>query len=170
MLMKIIGAILVVIAGGTVGFQICASHRRQERQLRMLIVALDFMECELQYKMTPLPDLCRQAAGECTGALQAVFLKLTAELEDQVSPDVGRCMASAVHSAKDLSQPVESALLELGQQMGRFDIEGQLKSLESVRSICRRQISALCENKDVRLRSYQTLGLCAGAAVAILLV
>lgn len=170
MLLKIIGALLVVFAGGGVGFQICATHRRQERELRKLISVLDFMECELQYRMTPLPDLCRQAAGECSGSLRAVFLKLTTELEDQISPDVGHCMTAAVHSVKDLTQCTVAALLQLGHLMGRFDIDGQLKGLDAVRNACRKDLDALCDNKDMRLRSYQTIGLCAGAAVAILLV
>lgn len=170
MLIKIIGAILVVIAGGGVGFQICASYRKKERELRKLIGVLDYMECELQYRMTPLPDLCRQAAGECSGVLRAVFLKLTTELEDQISPDVGRCMTAAVHSVKEISDSTANALLQLGNLMGRFDIDGQLKGLDAVRSACRKELETLCDNKEVRLRSYQTLGLCAGAAVAILLV
>jgi len=49
-------------------------------------------------------------------------------------------------------------------------MEGQLKGLESVRQECRRQVETLSYNRDARLRSYQTLGLCAGAALAILFV
>ena len=55
-------------------------------------------------------------------------------------------------------------------QIGRFDLEGQLQGLESVRVYCRDQLDNLAKDRDVRLRSYQTLGLCAGAALAILFV
>ena len=42
--------------------------------------------------------------------------------------------------------------------------------VETVRGECRRELEQMNVNKDVRLRSYQTLGFCAGAAVAILLI
>ena len=58
----------------------------------------------------------------------------------------------------------------MGSSLGRFDLEGQLQGLESVRIYCREQLDELSKDRDVRLRSYQTLGLCAGAALAILFV
>ena len=47
---------------------------------------------------------------------------------------------------------------------------GQLKGIAATRSACRREVDALLENRDLRLRSYKTLGLCAGAALAVLLI
>ena len=61
-------------------------------------------------------------------------------------------------------------LILLGESLGRFDINGQLKGLESVRSSCRTALDSMTENREVRLRNYQTLGLCAGAALAIILI
>ena len=43
-----------------------------------------------------------------------------------------------------------------------------LKGLEAVRQKCREDIQLLTEDKAVRMRSYQTLGICAGVALAIL--
>ena len=48
--------------------------------------------------------------------------------------------------------------------------QGQILGLEAVRSHCRSELDALSANQDERLRSYQTLGLCTGAALAILFV
>ena len=58
----------------------------------------------------------------------------------------------------------------LGTSLGRFDLTGQLNGLEQVRSHCRRELEALAGNRDQRVRGYQTLGICAGAALAILFV
>ena len=62
------------------------------------------------------------------------------------------------------------ALILLGRWLGRFDLDGQLKGLDAVRQECRRHLEELNNNREVRLRSYQTLGLCAGAAIAILFI
>ena len=165
---KWIGAILIVVACGGFGFSLAAMHLREERELRRLIGALDFMECELQYRLTPLPELCRLAGNEGKGCVRDVFLRLAEELDAQVTPDVESCMRASVSAASDIPVCTREALLNLGQTLGRFDLPGQLKGLESVRTACRQRLGELTQNKEPRLRSYQTLGICAGAALAIL--
>lgn len=167
---KLLGAVMVIAACGGLGFKLAAAHLREERILRQLTGVLDYMACELQYRRTPLPELCRQAAGEISGSLSEFFLFLTRELEDQLSPDVKGCVDSALKAQSDLPKLTRSSLELLGQSLGRFDIQGQLKGLEAVRQDCRRNLEELNQNKQARLRGYQTLGLCAGAALAILLL
>ena len=61
-------------------------------------------------------------------------------------------------------------LLLLGHSLGRFDLSGQLKGLASVRERCGQELQALRSDRDSRLRSFRVLGLCAGAALVILLI
>ena len=170
MSLKWIGAIMVIVGCGGFGFSLAAAHRREESTLRQLIFALDYMGCELQYRLTPLPDLFRQTAAEQQGCIRDVLLNLSEELDAQVSPDVDRCMQAAISKVEGIPNHTKTALLEMGKTLGRFDLSGQLKGLEQVRSACRTQLEALRVNREPRLRSYQTLGLCAGAAIAILLI
>lgn len=167
---KWIGAILIILGCGGFGFSMAAAHRREEHDLRQLIAALDYMECELQYRMTPLPDLCHAAGQEIGGQTGTVLLRLSEELNHQVSPDVAACMGSALRNTDRLSGHTLENLKLLGSSLGRFDLKGQLSGLETVRGACRQDLARLSQNRENRLRSYQTLGLCAGAALAILLI
>lgn len=166
--LKLIGAALIIIGCGSVGFSMAAAHRREEKALRQLIGALDYMGCELQYHLTPLPQLCRNAAAESGGAISQVFLSLAAELENQIAPDASACMSAVLSRTPKLPQRVKKNFLSMGSSLGRFDLQGQLSGLESARQQCRRELDELSTNRDIRLRSYQTLGLCAGSALAIL--
>ena len=65
---------------------------------------------------------------------------------------------------------LHEVMTELGDHLGRFDLQGQINGLEHCREHCVSKLKLLSDNKEKRLRSYQTLGLCAGAAIAILLV
>jgi len=168
--MKIIGAVLIVAACGGFGFMVAAHHIREEKSLRQLIILLEYMECELQYRLTPLPVLCRQASSEGNTPVHKSFSMLAQELESQISPDVYRCMTAALTKSGQLPRYTHKAMLMLGHSLGRFNLEGQLKGLAFVKQQCNTELQKLCRNKDNRLRSYQTLGLCAGAAMAILLV
>lgn len=170
MMLKLIGAVFVVAGCGGIGFRIAATHRFEEKNLRQLIGILDYMECELQYRMTPLPELCRQASKEFSGLIGNIFRELSVEMDAQNSTDLELCMISALQKVGKLPPLTREELLFLGRTIGRFDMEGQLKGLEAVRQECRRRVEDLSQNRDMRLRSYQTLGLCAGAALAILFV
>lgn len=170
MSIRIVGAVLVVMGTGGFGFLIASSYRREERLLRQLLNALDYMQCELQYRLTPLPELCRQVAASEKGVISSFFLNLAIKLEDQITPDVEKCMIDVLSDMRDLPKLTRESVELLGRSLGRFDIEGQLRGLESVRQVCRRGLETLSQNAAIRNRSYQTLGLCAGAALAILFI
>ena len=167
---KWIGAILVIAGCGGFGFSLAAVHRLEELSLRDLIRALDFMECEISYRMTPLPEVCAMAARENHGCVKRVLSLLAQKMEEQVSPDVDRCMAAVLATVGEIPKYTRGAFSLLGRSLGRFDLDGQMKSLEGVRSTCRMKLGELTTNKEARLRSYQTLGICAGAALAIILI
>lgn len=170
MTIKLLGVLLIVVGCGGFGFSIAANYRREEKTLRILLTALDHMECELQYRMPPLPDLCRRTANQCTGGLRDVFIALAVELEQQLAPDATRCMTAALDRVPELTKRARSSMKALGRTLGRFDVAGQIRGIESVRLACQRDLEELAHNRENRLRSYQTLGLCAGAALAILFV
>lgn len=167
---KWIGAILIIAGCGGYGFLIAAGKRREERLLYQLENILQFMENELNYRLTPLPELCRKSAGEANGTLCTVFLNLFRELSWQKLPDAGSCMYAAIQRSGDIPAKVRRLLVQLGHTLGRFDLDGQIQGIQSVRKRCEEALTSLRSNREERLRSYQTLGICAGSALAIILI
>ncbi len=170
MSIKWMGAVLVVLGCGGFGFSMTMAYRRKEALLGQLIRALEYMRCELSYRLTPLPQLCRNAANAVTGPVNLLFSRLAAELDAQVSPDAGLCMDAALANFPGIPEDVAQQIRELGQTLGQFDLPGQLRGLELCTEAARSTLHQMQENRTNRLRSYQTLGLCAGAALAILLL
>ena len=169
-MIRILGASLIVIGCGGFGFKMAACYIREERFLRQMINVLDYMECELQYRLTPLPELCRQAGDHCSKSLKSLFNTLATELDAQIAPDAERCMCAALYKHRDIP-PISEKILEMfGRSLGRFDLCGQLKGIDDIRNECNRHLQVLTENKDVRIRNYRTLAICAGAALAILFI
>lgn len=167
-MMKLFGALMILLGCGGAGFFLAAGYHRQEHNLQQLIRALEYMECELQYKMTPLPELCSSASGVCTGCLQRILLRLSMELESQITPNAATCMHAVVTKHEDISESLRKCLMQLGDSLGRFDLNGQLQGLSSVKKCTEFELEKHRQNQDVRVRSYQTLGLCAGAFLVIL--
>ena len=167
---RIIGAILIFFGCGSWGFALAAHHLRKIRLFRQVLSALDYMHCELQYRCTSLPLLCKQAGEREPGKIGKVFQQFAVELESQICPDISCCMGTALSAFPELPEVICQILSRLAANLGHFDLDGQLLGLEQIRLLCNETLGALLSGKDERIRSYQTLGLCAGAAIAILLV
>ncbi len=148
---------------------IAGAYRLEVKYLKEFMQVMDMMESELQYRLSPLPELCAMAGNICTGGLRRFFLAISSELCKQVVLNPEMCIHSILESVKLTPRAAEMAAL-FGRSLGRYDAEGQLKGIRFVRSETKRTLDALLQNQDVRLRSYQTLGVCAGAAIVILFI
>ena len=167
---KLIGAMCVIIGCGGVGFRMASEHIPHEKVLRELITVLDYMECELSYRLTQLPQLCRQASQQGKGVIFNLFQEISEELENQISPDAEQCVLAAVAHTERVPDTVKELVKQLGRGMGCFDLDGQLQTLRAVREGSEHSLKLFLSNRDSRLRGYQTLGLCAGAAIVILFI
>ena len=170
MIFRVLGAILIVLGCGGFGMMICFTYKREEEMLRQLIHALDFIQCELKFRLTPLPELCAGASSVCKGTISRYFHLLSQELASQNSPDVRTCTKSAKASMGNLPARLDKAFELLDLSLGQLDAQGQILALDTLRDHCRTELASMSENRESRLRSYQTLGICAGAALVILLV
>ncbi len=169
-MLKVIGAVFVVLSCGMVGFMIARNYKQTIYELEQLLQGLDYMQAQLQYQKTPLPALCQNVAEHTAGRVRKTFTSFAKELDRHVSPDPSVCMASVIDATYDHLPQLHGLFMHLGQVLGKFDLEGQQKGIAAVYSEAKTKLDLLFLNKDSRLRGYQTLGLCAGAAVAILLL
>lgn len=169
-MIRIIGAGMIVISCGGSGFLMAVHYRKEIRLLQQLYDALGFMENELSYRVSTLPRLCADAASYSSGSLKAVLSALASELESQIYPDARSCMQKALENVNELPASVKKLLYRFGNSLGKFDLNGQLDAFRTVKAECEEKIEQLRAQKDIRIRNYQTLGLCAGAALAILLI
>lgn len=166
-MIRLIGACCLVTGCGGFGFAMAAASRREEEQLRLLLRSLEYMSCELSYRQTPLPTLCRGAALGEKGIVPAFFLELAKELEKGTAADAQVCVYEVLQRLEP-SRELRRLLQELGSTLGRFDLPGQLRGLEGSIRFTGEALRRIREGAANRRRSYQTLGLCAGAALAIL--
>lgn len=167
---KWIGSVLIILGCGGYGFLLSAADRREMACLRDLIRTLEYVTCELQFRLSPLPEICTKAGDQISGSIGAVFSSLSEILNGMIQPDVSACMDRALAVCPQLPQSCRTHLSLLGETLGRYDLSGQLQEIASVRSSCVAALAELEKGKVQRMRSYQTLGLCTGAALAILLV
>lgn len=167
---KLLGSVMIIVGCGGFGLLIAANYRREERALQALLDALEFMLSELRFRLPPLEQLCMDSAKLTNGVVSKVLRTLSEELNAQVAPDGDSCMRAALEATKDVPVLTGNMLRLLGKTLGKFDLEGQIQGIQKVISEVQRNLILLSSDRDNRIRSYRTLGFCAGISLAILLI
>lgn len=167
---KWMGSLLIIGSCTGFGVSLAVHQKREEHLLSQLVHMIDEMLWELPFQLTPLPDLVRHCAGNPNGSLGRLFFAMAEQMDRQVLPDALSCMESELGEELSGFPRLKKVLLLLGASLGRFDLSGQLKGLASVRERCNQEMQELHNGRETRLRSYRVLGLCAGIALAILLM
>ena len=170
MAVKLIGAVFVVLGGGGFGLILSNAVKRETTCLREFISALEFMECELVYRMTSLPHLCQTIAPMLAGPIRDFFICLAEELEQQTASRVQLCVTHALERCKDIPLGVRQRIEILGNSLGSFDLDGQIKCIRAMNDENMRIYEKMSLNQSGQLRCYKTLAICAGAALAILFI
>lgn len=170
MMIRLLGSLLIILGCGSWGFYIARNLKREIIALQNFVTAIEYMECELLFRMPALSDLCNSVGSITNGSISRLFHQLSMELESQISPDVYGCMKAAIHKTGDMPRKAVALCEKLGKQLGRFDLDGQVKVLSSLKEEGKVQMSASREGYAARARNYRTIAICAGAAVVILLI
>ena len=168
MTVKWIGAIFVFFSSASVGYIKAALYRKEERYLADFVRILDFMTCELEYRLSPLPQICNSASEMTSGCLKEVFYLLSAELENQVSPNARCCLQIAMSNVKDIPPKLRRILEIFSESVGCYDLDGQLLQIAAVREQCIAELDLIHTEGKEHMRTNQTLWICAGAGLAIL--
>lgn len=170
MIIRIIGASFILLGCGSFGVMICANVKNEIKLLQNFLHAMEYMECELRYRMTPLPDLCRNTTMVTKGPVSRIFESLGKMLELQVSARVSACMTATLKKHHMIPDNIMKLFEDLGDRLGVFDLDGQLRALSSLRKEAEDLLIRCREGQENRIRSYKTISLCAGAAIIILLI
>jgi len=168
--LKWIGAVCIITGCSGWGILLANGYHRQVILLDQLRTILHMMRWELCYRCVPLPDLCVTAAENASGVLRKLFYTFAENLDKRTEPDAQRCMRSAVRTYNQLPPSAKRILLYLGRILGRYDLEGQLQGLDQVIEECTRAFRNMENDREIRIKSYRTLGMCAGAALAVLFI
>ena len=171
-MIRMIGAGLVVLAAALAGFGCAASVRAQCAQLEGLCWALAYMKSEISSRLTPLPLLfsslaqCRQKDIAAFFGEAGRALSVPPGCTVPVSFKRGFAAAPALR----LGGTCVQALYGLAMGLGRFELESQLAAIEACRRTVEQELLIVQAQKRARCRSYETIGVCAGLALAVILL
>ena len=170
-MIKLLGAALIIASAASVGIRMAHSVKMEEANLRQILKVMELMRCEIQSRLTPTKELCEMASGICRGALREVFQATAQRIELQSDGDVGEIMeAVLIRHGQSLPISCICRLRELGGVLGAYEAEAQTKALEALSGRVSASVEEIRQGRAERCRSYEVMGVCAGCALAIILL
>ena len=162
--LKIIGCLFLTAASFGAGCLLSARLFRRRAFLRRLLSFVSLLSTELRYRGGDIFDLESDCAGRsqlpalCVGKPESCF-------EDAWNAAINAFPATFSLTGEDIS-----LLREIGSQLGKTDLEGQLKHLSLLEIRVRAHLRDAEECMAQKSRIYKTMGFFVGASAAIVLM
>ena len=171
-MIRLLGAGLVTLAASMAGFGCASAVRTQCAQLAALIAAMDYMKSEMSARLTPLPVLFSTLGASRQKDAARFFEAAGRALATPPGCTIPVSFRRGFQSAPGLrpGQDAVQALYTLSMGLGQFELEAQLRAVETCRERLAAALLSLQAQKRARCRSYETIGICAGLALAVILL
>jgi len=170
--LRTIGALLVVMGAAGTGVGLSVFVRHSAGILQQLIMSLEQMKSEILFRKTPLPELTARLAENCGGEVGSFWSEVSDGLRIGQARSVCEVMRRALSGRAAGSFPAQArrTLQNLGAGLGNYDAAGQVRAVDLALSRLGGLFTELRDEQKSRMKSYCTLGVCAGLALAILML
>lgn len=170
-MIKIIGAIFIIIASTWTGFEAAKHFSDRPRQLRALRSALQALEAEIMYGHTPLHEAARRLSAQLSKPLSLFFdafaLRLT-NTETTVK-EAWETSLKEVWSKTALKQGEFEIMRQFGETLGRYDRFSQQKQIILTLTHLEREEADAIQSQAKYEKMVKSLGFLAGLLLIILL-
>lgn len=170
-MIRLFGAILLAGGAAFLGFTATAQLERRVSALRAMAGALERMERELTFRLTPMPELLDGLAEHTRPPVSCFFSHCRNSMDKLGEKTLSELWDGALDAVPmDLGTEEREVLHELGGVLGCYDGEGQREALAFAQVQLSECLSRAVEERTRLGRVYGALGLTAGAFLVILLL
>lgn len=171
-MIKLLGALLIVIATTWAGFKTSSRFNERPRQLRYLKSALQILESEIMFGHVPLGDAVKRIAGQVPKPISLLFEIFSEKLASTHAfvPFVWKESLDEMWQWTALQQGEYDALCQFGETLGRHDRISQQKQILLVMSHLDREEQDAIEMQSKYEKMVKSLGFLLGMLIIILLI
>jgi len=168
--MKLLGALIIIISSTTIGFIVAGQYLLRPKQLRELQTALQMLETEISYGVTPLPDAFAKLATSLSAPISTIFQVAQEELDSGVIAEEAwqRAVADTYNQTALISEDIE-VLLDFGYNLGQTSIDDQVKYMNLAQHKLDSLYQKASTEKEEKVKLWRYLGVLVGMFLAILI-
>ncbi|MHA6483787.1 stage III sporulation protein SpoIIIAB [Paenibacillus sp. strain BS8-2] len=172
-MIKLLGAILIIVAGTLIGFQQAARFAERPRQLRQLAHALQRLETEIGYGHTPLPEALERTAAASPMPISSMLRQAAEGVMASDGPSFQESWSQAIKAHwqdTSLKAGEQAVLLRLGTTLGISDKEDQMKHLKLALSQLKAEEDSARDDQARYEKMWKSLGVLLAVLIVILMV
>jgi len=171
-MLKLFGAVLIVLAGMLAGLQRARQYADRPRHIRALIAALQRLETEIMYGFTPLPEAMRRIGLQVKEPLKNFFVTTAEEMSppnDRSAQDaIGRAMEA--HWKTTAMKGTEKEIIrQLSCTLGTSDRSNQSTHIALALQQLKQEETVAREDQGKYEKLSKSLGLLLGVFIVILI-
>lgn len=171
-MIKILGAILIMVATTWTGFEASRHLHERPRQLRQLKSALQSLEAEIMYGHTPLHEASRRLASQLSNPLSSFFKSFSEKLTytETTVREAWEDSMKGIWKQTALKQGEYEIMKQFGETLGRHDRVSQQKQIMLTLSHLEREELDAREKQIKYEKMVRSLGFLSGLLLIILLM
>lgn len=172
-MIKMIGAVLVLVSAYAIGCVLALQVKEQEKWLKDIKTSLFLLLGELEYRQMPMPEALEIIGQRHSGRLAAFFQKLSVELKKKEGfsmQETWKQLAGPALKDCPLSREQKEEFAELGLCFTESDKETRRSSLEFYMNRLEEDIVKLREKGADKAYLCRTLGMLGGIFLLILVL
>lgn len=173
LLVKLIGAVLIMAATTHLGWQVAGTYARRPRHLRHLQTGLAVLQTEIEYGATPLPDALAATARAAGPQVGLIFQRTATLLQKGGGMTAGDALRNALAQTQGqtaLAQPDQEVLLALAAVLGSTGRQDQVRHLALARQRLAGEEARAEEHRQRYERLARYLGVLSGAALVLIFI
>ncbi|UQD52704.1 stage III sporulation protein SpoAB [Bacillus methanolicus] len=171
-MMKIIGALLIIVATTWTGFEASRHLSERPRQLRQLKSALQSLEAEIMFGHTPLHEASRRLAAQLSKPLSWFFESFAKRLTNSETTvkDAWEESMAEIWKFTAFKQGEYEIMKQFGETLGRHDRMSQQKQIMLTLSHLEREEGDARDKQAKYEKMVKSLGFLSGLLLIILLM
>lgn len=170
-MVKLIGAIFIVVATTFTGFEAARNLSERPKQLRALKFALQSLEAEIMYGHTPLHEAARRLAAQMAKPLSTFFESFAGKLTNSETTvkEAWESSLKEIWKSTALKQGEYEIMRQFGETLGRHDRFSQQKHIMLTLSHLEREEAEAVQTQAKYEKMVKSLGFLSGLLLIILL-
>lgn len=166
MILKILGSLLLVSACFVTGcIKSKALYRRREF-LENLLVFISLLETNLRFSGSDIFTLISASANSD----DLRYLIVDSSQTDKAFSELWNANVSELPNSLALKGEDKKLLTDFGSELGKSDLEGQIKHLQLYQSMFQRQLLSAQNEIAKKSKLYKIMGLFVGVSVALVMI
>lgn len=171
-MIKLFGSIAIIVATTLFGFEFSNRLSRRTKQIRYLKIALEALETEIVFALTPLAEAFEKVSKQIPSPISDLFYEVSMKLYQEENSASSIWLSSLQNWEKktDLESSEMNILSQFGKTLGKQDLENQRKQIRLAIQFFDQEEKLAMDVQKKYESMYKSLGLLAGILIVLILI